>query len=210
MPLNLLRVKKINNIKFKIRNIYYMMKWLFGGFIQPSPWPVKMQIIRRYMVNNATFIESGTYLGDTANYVSKFSSKVITLEPDLKLFEISRNRLQDVENIEVLNLSSEDFFTGVGDLSGEINFWLDGHFSGHGTYKNSDETPIKFELMSVEKYLKNFKKIVIFVDDFRLFGGSIESDLNYPSKDYLVTWSIKNGFLWTVEQDIFIATKNIN
>ena len=72
--------------------------------------------------------------------------------------------------------------------------------------KNSS-TPIVKELKIIEKNLKNFKNIKIFIDDIRLFSLNYH---NYPSVNEIVDWCKKNQLQWTIEQDIFIAKNIIN
>ena len=65
-------------------------------------------------------------------------------------------------------------------------------------------TPILNELKIVTKYLANFEKMVVLIDDIRLFQGKFQ---NYPNKNTLVNWCKENNFLWEIEQDIFICKK---
>lgn len=191
--------------RFKLRQFYLLYKWVLSGYSQPSPWIVKMKVLRRHMIRDALFVETGTYFGDTALFMSDYSNQIITIEPDKKLFEKSKLRLAHKKNIQVINISSENYFYNIGNFSGEINFWLDGHFSGEGTFMNKLESPIRYELSEIEKNLGKFSKMVVLVDDFRLFGDDYDLAMSYPKKSFLVDWSVKNGFFWTVENDIFIA-----
>ena len=191
--------------RFMLRQLYFLYKWILSGYSQPSPWIVKMKILRRHMIRDSLFVETGTWFGDTALFMSDYSNQVITIEPDKKLFEKSKLRLAHKNNIQVINISSENYFYNIGNYSGAINFWLDGHYSGEGTFMNKLESPIRFELSEIEKNLARFTKIVVLVDDFRLFGDNYDSVISYPDKSFLVDWSVKNGFSWTVENDIFIA-----
>jgi hypothetical protein len=50
-------------------------------------------------------------------------------------------------------------------LSGDINFWLDGHFSGGITHKGPQDTPILDELVSISKYLRHFGTVCVMIDD---------------------------------------------
>ena len=65
-------------------------------------------------------------------------------------------------------------------------------------------TPILNELKIVTKYLANFEKMVVLIDDIRLFQGKFQ---NYPNKNTLVDWCKENNFFWEIEQDIFICKK---
>ena len=89
------------------------------------------------------------------------------------------------------------------NLSGDINFWLDGHYSSGLTFKGDQECPIKDELDQIGNNLKRFKKVIILIDDIRCFLPNNKFD-KYPSINYLVDWSRKNNFNWIIEHDIFI------
>ena len=68
-------------------------------------------------------------------------------------------------------------------------------------------TPIVKELEIIEKNLKNFKSIKIFIDDIRLFNLNYH---NYPNINIIIDWCKKNQLQWTIEQDILIAKTNSN
>ena len=79
------------------------------------------------------------------------------------------------------------------------------HLKNTKTFGNENTaTPILNELEIITKYLANFEKIVVLIDDIRLFQGKFQ---NYPNKNTLVSWCKKNNFLWEIEQDIFICKK---
>ena len=101
--------------------------------------------------------------------------------------------------------SENELGTLLGGLSGGINFWLDGHYSGADTFQSELDTPIKAELDIIEKHWNQFDGVAVFVDDFRCFGETNLDYQDYPSKDYLVEWARKMEMSWTVEYDIFVA-----
>ena len=79
------------------------------------------------------------------------------------------------------------------------------HLKNTKTFGNEDKaTPVLNELEIITKYLANFEKIVVLIDDIRLFQGKFQ---NYPNKNTLVNWCKENDFLWEIEQDIFICKK---
>ena len=86
-------------------------------------------------------------------------------------------------------------------LNGNINFWLDGHYSGDITFKGEKETSIEIELQSISKNINHFNKIAVLIDDVRLF----KKDSNYPPLDILVDWARENKLNWHIEHDIFVA-----
>jgi hypothetical protein len=200
---------KLKIIQRKLKPVF--MLWAINKFNSPAPQQVKMFTLKRHGIKNANWIETGTYLGDTAKYLARSYpfNTIYTIEPEKNLHKFSINRLKKLNNIKFYNLSSEEVFeTILSHCSISINLWLDGHYSGDVTYKGLTISPISHELTVIEKYFPLFTSIVIFVDDFRLFQDDGSAD--YPSKNFLVSWAIKNNLYWTVENDIFIAKTGTN
>lgn len=195
----------INQIKKSIRfSLYEPFLWVKGNFAPPSPFFVKKKVLLRHAAKKGVWIETGTYLGDTSNFLSKNFSHVYTMEPSEELYLICKSRFQKESKVTVIHGSSEDVMRPLlKSLRGDVNFWLDGHFSSGKTFQGEINTPIEKELAFIKEIMKNFTKIVIFIDDVREFGRAKD----YPSLDFLVAWSKENGFFWSIEHDIFIATK---
>ena len=180
--------------------------WKKKGYSSPSPQFIKTQVLKRNGIESGTWVETGTYLGDTTKFLAKNfpNSKIISIEPQLLIFNFAKFRLRRVKNILLVNGSSEERFEeAVSGLIGPVNFWLDGHFSGDITFKGETNSPISKELDLIEKYKDNFGKLVVLIDDIRGFDGDLNS--GYPSRDTVVAWANKNNLNWNIEQDIFIA-----
>ena len=190
----------------KSRKFYQFRQWEFTLFASPSPHFIKQACIKRNAIIGSTFVETGTYLGLTTEYAAKFSNSVISLEPDEPLYKKAKELFADFQNIEIINGASEDIFPKIIPmLSGDVTFWLDGHYSGGVTYKSTSDTPIVLELSEIEKNLKKFGRLSIMVDDFRCFNPLTNEFKDYPQKTFLVNWAERNSLYWTVEHDIFIA-----
>ena len=164
-------------------------------------------------LKDSLWIETGTYYGETTKLLSKISKKTISIEADKNLFETSNKILKNFKNVEILNGKSEDLLDNV--ISKNLNFknvciYLDAHLcqdhlKNTKTFGNENTaTPILSELEIVSKYVASFEKIVVLIDDIRLFQGKFQ---NYPNKNTLVNWCKENDFLWEIEQDIFICKK---
>lgn len=182
--------------------------WKVRNYRSPSPQYVKTRILSSHSLDNAIWVETGTYLGDTTLNLSKIAKSVISIEPQIELSKFAGKRLKRHKNIKVLNSTSEECIAGILDgLVGPVCFWLDGHYSGDVTYKGSAISPILQELTAVSTYVNKGNPVVVFVDDFRLFVSSASS--GYPSHLSLVDWAFENNLEWTVEHDIFIAKSDL-
>ena len=179
--------------------------WARRAWAAPAPTQVKKRVLLRYCVPAGTWVETGTYLGETASFLAKKTANrdVISLEPSPELYAFATKKWKHISNLKIINQSSEQGFElTVSQLSGVINFWLDGHNSGDVTFQGEEISPIKLELEVITRYLANFSSVSIFIDDVRLFNGRD----GYPSSSQLVKFADENNLNWRIEHDIFIAT----
>lgn len=180
--------------------------WPVTGFGVPAPQHVKLNVLRRYGYARGTWVETGTYLGDTTHVLARQAAHVYTIEPSDFLAERARGRFKAAANVEVCEGLSEHLLPGILDkLSGPVSFWLDGHASGGLTHTGPQVTPIREELANIQKHLESMPQVAVFVDDFRGFGERNALDGAYPSRSFLVHWADTNNLNWTVEHDIFVA-----
>jgi hypothetical protein len=181
------------------------IKWRSNNYRPPSPYSVKKKILQNNALPNTGWIETGTYLGETTKFLSKKYSSVTTIEPSTPHFNYVSKRFRKIGNVKVINATSENSFSELlRNSKDELNIYLDGHYSGDGTFGESKITPVKEELDSIEKSLDRFKKLFVAVDDFRVFKNS---DSAYPSRYYLIDFCKRNNLIWNVEQDIFMFWK---
>ena len=185
--------------------LFVNFRWRLNNFVPPSPYSVKNRILRNYAIAGAPWIETGTYLGETTEFFAKHFPSVITIEPSLIHFEFAKKRLRRIPNIEILNATSESIFSSILlKAPDQLNIYLDGHFSGDGTFLGGDKEPIWEELAAIEKYLKKFSKLFVAIDDFRFFTNS---ESVYPSRFQLIKYCERNSLFWNLEQDIFMIHK---
>ncbi len=118
--------------------------------------------------NLDVFVETGTYLGDSANVAAGIFKQVHTIELSANLYKKAVERFKDNTNICCyLGDSAAVMKKLVPVLTGRVLFWLDGHFSGGITSGGENNTPILSELESIS--LLPCQKSVILIDDLRLF-----------------------------------------
>jgi hypothetical protein len=179
--------------------------WWRRGFMSPAPHFVKMNVLTQYKFIEL-WIETGTFMGDTSEALAKRYPKVITIEPDPKLYARAAMRFLNVNNLEVINGLSELTLEGIlhkaeFERIDSVGLWLDGHFSEGITFKGPLQTPIIKELEIIEKFNGKFKNVYIFIDDFRSF---VNGEIEYPKPNYLVDWAVRGNFSWEVHHDIFV------
>jgi hypothetical protein len=183
------------------------LRWLLSGFKSPSPQWVKIKILLSHTIPGTTWLETGTYLGDTTIKLAKKSELVLSIEPSDDLYNFAIWRMRRKKNIRLLlGTSEEHFYQSLLDVDNQsVNIWLDGHYSGDVTFKGSSNTPIASELLAISKALDSFDAVKVFIDDIRCFYHDVGEDNDYPGLQFVIDWARDSGFSWQIEQDIFIA-----
>ena len=179
--------------------------WKDRGFSVPCPQEVKLEVLLRNGGGDITWIETGTFHGETTQELARDARMVYTIEPSPQLFAKAVDRFAGVANVECLNGLSEDLLPGLlPRIESPVSFWLDGHYSAGETFKGPVDTPIGMELEVIERHLTRWEKVSVLIDDVRCFAPESPE---YPPLDFLVDWSRKNGLRWHIEHDIFVASK---
>jgi hypothetical protein len=180
--------------------------WADREFAAPSPHFVKQKVLLRNGLPDATWVETGTYMGDTTTVLSKVAKMVYSIEPEPALFSKAEQKFSNTSNVKIIKGLSEDVFPKLlPTISGNICFWLDGHYSAGITFKGPEDTPITEELSAIGRNIAQMGKIVVMVDDIRCFDPKNPEFSAYPPVDLLVDWARKHNLTWHIEHDIFIA-----
>lgn len=181
-------------------------EWIQRKYLAPSPPEMKRAILSRLGIPDAVWVETGTFMGDTSALLAQNSKMVFTIEPDATLFRKAQERFSQSSNIQVIHGLSEEVFPKLlPTLSGTVNFWLDGHYSGGITHQGPIDCPVREELASIEANLEKFSAVNVLIDDVRCFDPSVREYADYPDLDFLVDWSRRNKLQWHIEHDIFVA-----
>ena len=188
---------------FNLYKLFNLYKWYkLNKFSPPSPPFVKRQVLLRHGIKNSTWIETGTFKGETTKFLAKNFPLIHTIEPSKELLIRAKSKLSNFKNIIFHNGTSEECFEAAcNSVKGDVSFWLDGHFSSGNTFKAVISTPIKHELNVIQNKLKDFSNLVVIIDDLRC---SYRENSDYPELDFYVNWAKSNNLLWYIEHDIFI------
>lgn len=206
------------NFKYSVRNSYpYRISRLWQEFIiwnnknyaSPSPHFIKQRVLLRNSIPGSIWVETGTYLGETTKELSKHGSFVYSIEPEPALYSRAADCFRSHPNVEILKGLSEEVFPSLlPKLSGDINFWLDGHYSSGITHRGPQDTPILEELAHISANLNHFRKVCVMIDDIRFFNPGLGTYSTYPTLNVLVDWAIKHGLIWHIEHDILSQSLN--
>jgi hypothetical protein len=104
--------------------------------------------------------------------LSRTASFVHSIEPSPELVANARAKFKNTPNVEIIQgLSEEALPALLPKLSGDLNFWLDGHYSGNFTFKGPLDTPVKEELAAIAANLSRPDRVTVPIDDIRDFTG---------------------------------------
>jgi len=153
-------------------------------------------------------VETGTYLGETIDFLARPSAMVYSLEPSDELYAICQKRFLNRQNVRLLHGTSEVIFPDlVRQLRGDVRFWLDGHASGGVTFQGKLATPVLEEHRAIEQAMSPCLLTVVLIDDLRCFEPQNPEFADYPSRDELGAWAVRHSFVWNIEHDIVIARR---
>jgi Protein-L-isoaspartate carboxylmethyltransferase len=152
-----------------------------GGGLDPARVSMVAQL-----AGAETFIETGTYLGDTVQAMLGVFKNVYSIELSQELYEQARTRFAEEDRVKLLLGDSSERLTEAAAASRDTSaiFWLDAHWSGGNTARAIDNTPIVSELKSIRSC--DLENSVIMIDDLRYFievptGFEVhEANYGYP------------------------------
>lgn len=135
------------------------------GNVQFGP-PKNCIVFLRDAMGLTTFVEGGTYRGDTSKWAAHNFDAVFTIENSAEMFAIAKQNLIGIPNITMLHGDTRKYLPGIVAQNNNLIYWLDAHWSGGVTYGEFDECPIFDELAIIFGSDRNH---VILIDDARLF-----------------------------------------
>lgn len=168
-------------IRYKYLKEYIIFLLGFGNSRRDHiPHIIKRKIIRYYSnkYNMRTFVETGTYLGDMISALSRAFDEIHSIELFRPLYEKARLRFATIKNIHLtFGDSSTELANILENLDHPALFWLDAHYSGEGTARGHDDSPILNEINRI--FECGMMNHVILIDDASLFNGAY----GYPEID---------------------------
>jgi len=159
----------------------------------------KINLIKQYAMDYpqcTTFIETGTYFGNTTLALSDTFKHLHTIEVDPWLFRKAKTKFLKYPQCTCHYGDSSKILPALLDTIDEpILYWLDAHYSGGITSHGDAEIPILMELEAICKH-KHIKTSAILIDDARVL------DINAISKIV-----VKNdGLRMVIKDDIIRIT----
>lgn len=138
------------------------------------PHLIKLYVVRSYskQFRLSEFIETGTHLGETTEWMAREGFDVITIELSGELYSLAKERLKRYANVQlILGDSAQLLPELLSRLNEPACFWLDAHYSGGETAKGKIDTPIMEELKAIINH--PIRSHVILIDDVRCLSNLI-------------------------------------
>lgn len=170
--------------------------WKRQGSKGPAPYLHKQGLPLAYArrFGLGTFVETGTYAGDTVAHVLRDFRRVYSIELDDRLYRAAARRFRDQSHVRILHGDSATLLPRLlAELDEPALFWLDAHYSGGITARGNADTPIMTELRTILE--ADRRAHVILIDDARCFGD----DPAYPRIEDVAALVRECRVHWAVE-----------
>ena len=168
------------------------------------PHPLKLRFLRSCLPPNRPriFVETGTFKGDTVEKMRHLCDRVISIELDRAYYEAAKLRFAPYPNVEIIfGDCTQKIPELLPGLEAPALFWLDGHCSGEGTSKGTEEEPIIAVLSALARRPGQY---TIVIDDARTFDG--KSGYPYLHQVLKVLTEVDSRFSISVNNDLIVAT----
>lgn len=173
--------------------------------------------VKKYLDENYnTAVETGTFLGESAEILSNHFTNLYTIEIDKDIFNVIQAKFKNNKKIKVYFGNSVRVLDSILPLikNEKVVYYLDAHFSGNNktnwneslwkgygvntgyinqylsnTPTSKEQVPLQQEIMKIHKHHKN--ECILYIDDFdkidpRTLLGT--KDLKFKGED----WSCVN------------------
>ena len=195
-------LKRQNDMRRREKRYF---KAILRGEYPVPPQSVKLAVMRQNVSDPrpGTFVETGTYYGDTVEAIKDMYQSVISIEVDPALHQKACARFAGDGKVQiVLGDCAKKLPEILATLQEPAVFWLDGHYSGGGTGKGEVEDPILISLNQIAAH--SIRGHVIFVDDARTFDGREgRPDI---SDVFSCIKKIDGRYIIRIQNDIIVAT----
>jgi hypothetical protein len=123
-----------------------------------------------------SFIETGTFVGDTIFALEPYFDKLYTIEFSELYYNSTRQKYNGNKISFILGDSSIVFQSFLPKITDKCIFYLDGHWSSNNTGRSEKDCPLVEEITHINNLFMN--EAIIIIDDVRLFGRSPKTGLN--------------------------------
>lgn len=158
--------------------VRHLPRLVSKGWSAPLPALLKRAFLRGIARDSVatTFVETGTYLGDTTWEFRNDFHHIHSIEVEPHLCALASRRLRNFDHITIHQGDSAAILPAlVPTVKGAALYWLDGHYSAGITGTGVSHCPIVGELEAIYRLSRD--PFTIVIDDARCFG----TDPAYPT-----------------------------
>lgn len=161
-----------------LKNTIKYLSWILSGRPVPADGDIKRMILRKYAdtYKLRTFVETGTFNGDTvAAMLGRFTT-IHTVELSPELYRRAKKRFEHEKSVTLWKGDSGAVIQKIlKKLKRPALFWLDAHGSGGITAQGEEWSPV---IKEVSLIAEHGKKHVILIDDARGFTGHLSPTIS--------------------------------
>jgi hypothetical protein len=172
------------------RSLAQVARWVAKGMPLPPIPAAKRRIILGLLARHElkTFVETGTFKGDTLAAVAATGIRAISVELSPEYFDRANQRFAGKRNVELHQGDAGDVLPRiVATLQEPALFWLDGHYSAGETAHGALASPISAEVQCILD--SPIQGHVMLIDDAHEFTG----DGGYPELGRFLTTIAETG-----------------
>lgn len=188
---------------YPLRKRQVLRRWRISGRPAPPPAYFKHDLLKRLAAENpqlTTFVETGTWRGDTLFALRNHFSRLHSIELNKELHTAAQKRLYRFQHITLWQGHSPEILHRVSpNLSQPTLFWLDAHYMG-GPRTGYGVCPALAELSAICTYLDQSAGHLILIDDARNFMQPGDYPTLAEISDHLA--SFWPSYQLTVQDDI--------
>jgi hypothetical protein len=160
---------RIRQMKRLLKSIFFLFSWIRMSdsfLLLPFEKRSRLAAIACHFGAD-TFVETGSYHGETSSFMAGVVKQVYSIEVDPKNAEVARQNCTIHPNVQILTGPSERVLPTVIDkLEGRVLFFLDAHYQT-GMLRGKTKCPLFDELESILS--KQHLDCVILIDDARKY-----------------------------------------
>ena len=165
-------VAGLGRVRDRWRDRSQWREWVAAGRPQPIP-----QACKRVLINETgrrcslrVLVETGTNYGHTVSSAIGTFDTIYSIELDEELWRHASQRFAHRADVKLRRGDSAGELSRIlGELRQPALFWLDAHYSGEGTARGDQDSPIMEELRAIANH--QVREHTILIDDARLFVG---------------------------------------
>jgi hypothetical protein len=188
-------MRRLRNMLRRGINRYFAelmtVRWRKSGAAPPPPHGFKQGVIETYRTRFGLkiLVETGTFRGDMVAAMLDRFDEIFSIEVFEPFYRDATEEFSVHPHVHIVLGDSAAVMPAIlSQMKSPGLFWLDGHYSGEGTGRGSEDTPVIAELDHIARHGRSGQ--VILIDDARLFVGAN----GYPTLEQIRSWSKSHGF----------------